>query len=502
MDRADQELLRRNHMPLKKAIAPGVLNVLEDLESCGIITLDMKERTEHESRVPGDQASKLLYLIRTRGKYAFQALYDCTVSAGLFDAADILKPEKAPHGPSYVGRAEPLPSSVPDEFSEDEDLPDCWPPQKLEELDVRVKVKSFQDSKVAERRKKFYEFACSINGQKTHYPVQHKELSQCLIISNEKFDNEDLENRDGTVRDVTALNSLFYGLHFDVTQKKDLKSEDMKKIITDKIVKYDHSKSDSCVVVILSHGADGVVFGTDGRYDENTGKPLNGVEVEWIRQSMCAVPSLLKKPKLIFIQACRGKKKDKGIPANSSQQETGSNQSSTSKEKTGGGTTDSAGQNPSGQSESGDSPNSNGGGCQDSGASSNPREETPDSRDQDIDIRSRKNQICKERQAEDNVDAMGEPVPSASDVFLAWSTTPGYVSYRNTKQGTWFIQALVWVFSRFAYKHNINDLMTKVHNLVSRGEVEKTGYKQTAESTTRLLRTFYFFPKLKKEENL
>ena len=70
-----------------------------------------------------------MYLIRTRGKNAFQALLDACLESNLFEAADILEPEAAPHEPQYTAQPRPeiFSSSVGqnDELSEDEDLPDC-----------------------------------------------------------------------------------------------------------------------------------------------------------------------------------------------------------------------------------------------------------------------------------------------------------------------------------------------------------------------------------------
>ena len=76
--------------------------------------------------------------------------------------------------------------------------------------------------------------------------------------------------------------------------------------IKNKVVDKDHTNFDCFVMVILSHGADGVVFGTDGKFEGET--PRNCLEVEWIRKEVCGIKSLVAKPKLFFLQACRGSK--------------------------------------------------------------------------------------------------------------------------------------------------------------------------------------------------
>ena len=59
---------------------------------------------------------------------------------------------------------------------------------------------------------------------------------------------------------------------------------------------------DAFVCFILSHGEDGVICGVDG----------NTVEVERIVSGFRENPTLVGKPKLFFIQACRGRESDDG----------------------------------------------------------------------------------------------------------------------------------------------------------------------------------------------
>uniref|UniRef100_A0AAV2MLS8 Caspase-3 n=1 Tax=Knipowitschia caucasica TaxID=637954 RepID=A0AAV2MLS8_KNICA len=68
----------------------------------------------------------------------------------------------------------------------------------------------------------------------------------------------------------------------------------------------DHSKHASFVCVILSHGEEGVIFGTDGF------EKLD-VLTRFFKGDKCK--SLVGKPKLFFIQACRGSEFDAGIEA-------------------------------------------------------------------------------------------------------------------------------------------------------------------------------------------
>ena len=48
-------------------------------------------------------------------------------------------------------------------------------------------------------------------------------------------------------------------------------------------------------------------------------------------------------------------------------------------------------------------------------------------------------------------------IPDQSDILVAYSTSPGYVSFRDTLRGSWFVQVLCRVLteeSEERYNHN------------------------------------------------
>ena len=61
-----------------------------------------------------------------------------------------------------------------------------------------------------------------------------------------------------------------------------------------------HLKSDACIVCLLSHGEEGYLFGTDGMKTN-----LDDIFVLFDNKSC---KSLINKPKIFIIQACRGGK--------------------------------------------------------------------------------------------------------------------------------------------------------------------------------------------------
>ena len=128
---------------------------------------------------------------------------------------------------------------------------------------------------------------------------------KCLIINNKNFKVATLSARNGTEYDAKNLEKTFRWLHFEVEVASDCSTNEM----ADKIQKYSkeitHKNYDCFVCCILSHGSSMGIYGTDG------GKPLG---IDQIRQSFRgnSCRSLHGKPKIFFIQACRGEKQDSG----------------------------------------------------------------------------------------------------------------------------------------------------------------------------------------------
>ncbi len=52
--------------------------------------------------------------------------------------------------------------------------------------------------------------------------------------------------------------------------------------------------------------------------------------------------------------------------------------------------------------------------------------------------------------ATDSSVAQSYKIPSRADFLIAYSTVPGYYSWRNTTAGSWFVQALCHVLQRYA----------------------------------------------------
>ena len=120
-----------------------------------------------------------------------------------------------------------------------------------------------------------------------------------VIINNEEFAT--LSSREGTDIDEKNLIQTFRYLGYTVEVHREKTSKQILSIFED-IQKRDHSKHDSFVCCILSHGKGKGIYGCDGVLVETEAisSKLNGK----------ACQTLIGKPKMYFIQACRGKAKD------------------------------------------------------------------------------------------------------------------------------------------------------------------------------------------------
>ncbi|CAG0896995.1 unnamed protein product [Darwinula stevensoni] len=81
-----------------------------------------------------------------------------------------------------------------------------------------------------------------------------------------------------------------------------------------------------------------------------------------------------------------------------------------------------------------------------------------------------------------------------SDIFVANSSIPDFVSYRNVDRGSWFIESICDVFAKNAHNLDLQSMMTLVHERLSKYEGER-GEKQSAEYWVRgNFKKLYFNP--------
>ncbi|KAL0894468.1 hypothetical protein ABMA27_013064 [Loxostege sticticalis] len=136
-----------------------------------------------------------------------------------------------------------------------------------------------------------------------YYDMSGKKIM--LIFSHSDYDKNYLYTKlkiepRNTEEDVKALYDLFDGLGFKVKEYPNLEFDAIKNVARS-ICKEDHNSTSCVAVVILTHGgAGGELYARD--------KPYYLSEIIEIFQH----DNLMNKPKLFFIQACRGNNVDAG----------------------------------------------------------------------------------------------------------------------------------------------------------------------------------------------
>ncbi|XP_071495558.1 caspase-3-like [Diadema antillarum] len=106
----------------------------------------------------------------------------------------------------------------------------------------------------------------------------------------------------------------------------------------------------------------------------------------------------------------------------------------------------------------------------------------------------------------DETDAGQDPrqyytIPVEADYLLAYSSPPGYYSWRSLSEGCWFIQALVKVFEKYGTCMELVQMMTRVNRTVAYSYESSTrdsrlsGLKQMPCFVSTLTKELYFTPK-------
>nr|XP_033799427.1 caspase-7 isoform X1 [Geotrypetes seraphini] len=212
------------------------------------------------------------------------------------------------------------------------------------------------------------------------YKMNYKKLGRCVIINNKNFDAQTgMPTRGGTDKDAGDLFQCFCHLGFKVKVYNDYTCDQMQKLL-EQAAEENHNDCACFACIFLSHGEEGFIYGTDG--------PMCIKKLTTMfRGDRCK--TLVGKPKLFFIQACRGSEFDEGIQADSANHSLETDAS--------------------------------------------PRHK----------------------------------IPIEADFLFAYSTVPGYYSWRNPGNGSWFVQALCQVLSTYGRQLEVLQMLTRVNYLVA-----------------------------------
>ena len=243
-----------------------------------------------------------------------------------------------------------------------------------------------------------------------------------LIINNEKFTSN--PPRKGTTIDERNLMHIFRYLGYKVEVHRDQKSQEMLEIMI-QMGGRSHEMYDSFVCCILSHGTEDHIYGING-------EKLSLHELtEKVNAIHCL--TLRGKPKLFFLQACRGKLKDVAVSV----------------------TTDSAGENV---------------------PAHNPQPVTPSG------VMSRK--ITTDSDNE---------ISTTTDFYFGHATPLDFVAWRDEEHGSWYVSELCRSLCEMYRYASLDNIMNEVRRHVATGERYKyMGWRMSPESTTRLLKAVFF----------
>ena len=216
-----------------------------------------------------------------------------------------------------------------------------------------------------------------------------------LVFHNHTFYN--LRKRQGSEKDIDAIRTFCKETSLMIDVQENVTVEHIraycKKITKDENIFQDY---DALVCFILSHGNSSGVHGVDDDHEP--------ISVEEIVSFFKETDELLGKPKLFFIQACRGQVED------------------------------------------------------DSTAARDPQ-----------------NRLCP---------------PDSSDTLIAHSTIKGELSFRDTRNGSWFIQTLMRYIRKHGQGVHLMDIMTAVNDDIAGSDLE--GYRQMPIQVTTLTKFVYF----------
>nr|ACV31396.1 caspase 9 [Tanichthys albonubes] len=435
MDPKHRGILQRQRYNLVKALNPP--EICDGLLSKGIFTQDVIDGIKSKE-TRREQARQLVTDLETRGSRAFPAFLECLCETGHQDIAELLQSEDGARHPLPIPVQPlqvPLPVQIP-KYTEKPDRPDLTPsvvvlPLKPEHLPLHKSLSPPDMKRENQRERHKRPRRDSIQS----YKMDASPCGTCLIINNVDFEPaSDLKDRKGSNIDCDSMEKRFKALNFEVIVKRNLKYKHIRHEMSS-LAKRDHSEYDCCVVIILSHGTEanhnrfpGAVHGVDG--------PALPVQLitNYLNGKNC--PSLQGKPKLFFIQACGGGEKDIGFEVSPDEVEPSS-----------GGIDDQMDAIP--MSSSSDSLSTS---------------DEPDAR---------------------------ASLPTPSDILVSYSTFPGYVSWRDTQAGSWYVENLDRVLEENVATDDLVTMLMMVNDAVS--QISAKGlYKQMPGSFNFLRKLLYF----------
>lgn len=458
MLKRDRQALRRHSATLCREMVVDEL-LIQSLQADNILTESMAENIMVE-QTSHKRSWRLLQLLPKRGPKAFSSF-----CSALRDTEQQHLCELFTESPEKDGTETHLESTQPEEEPEGQaGRLVMQTPAKKRERHADSSLPLSTQEEIAAKRARTHEsmefsldadspintpvLPCTHDFYLSHYQQSYRMNSPrrgfALIISNVTFDPcaaPDLDPRKGGEVDDEVLRKVFTELDYLVTVHRDLTAQGIRTCIENFCRRPEHQNVDSCVVCLLSHGVEGAIYGTDGQL----------LQLDWVFEAFdnAHCPLLQNKPKMFFIQACRGEEMDCGVEQIDGPARTCS---------------PSCEQRDAGREGQGD---------------------------------------ADSRQRGD----MGRPrikLPQRSDMICGFASLKGQrictAAMRNTKRGSWFIQELNTALRLHARDTHLADILVQVNGRIK----EREGYapgtahhrcKEMSEFTSSLCKDLFLFPK-------
>ncbi|GAA6223451.1 caspase-9 [Lates japonicus] len=428
MEERHKMILQRNRTNLVTDLDPS--DLYDGLLQKGVFTQDMIDEIK-SSGTRRDQARQLVRDLETRGSRAFPLFLECLQETGQQSLAELLQSggPLQPGAPTEVVRpvVQPLPVFPP--LDVDKQRHDNVPVYPIHRPNTTPSPSPEKEN--TRPRPPGRTRRDSIQS----YKMDASPCGHCLIINNVEFEPQsELSNRKGSNIDCDKLERRFKALNFIVEVKTNLKQRQIKHELS-ALSKKDHSQYDCCVVIMLSHGTEvshsrfpGAVYGVDGQY-----VPVQLI-TNYLNGQHC--PSLQGKPKLFFIQACGGGERDTGF------------------------------------------------------------EVSPDEVEPSVGGADDQTDAIPMSSSSDSLSMSDEPdaratLPTPSDILVSYSTFPGYVSWRDTQSGSWYVETMDRILEENAATDDLVTMLMMVNHEVSQNSA-KGLYKQMPGSFNFLRKLLYF----------
>ncbi|KAM8868801.1 caspase-2 isoform 5-T6 [Spinachia spinachia] len=432
LERDKRALVSRSAILLKQLVVDELL--IQSLQADEILTEGMAENIMAK-QTSQQRSWHLLLLLPKRGPKAFSSFCSALKETQQQHLHELLtqsseKDGKEAPGVRFIDSSLPLPT---------QEVVAAKRARTQESMEFSLDADSPINTPVLPCSSDFY-----LSHRHKSYQMNSPPRGFALVISNVTFDPcaaPELDTRKGGEVDDEVLRKVFTELDYIVTVHRDLTAQGMRACIEEFSRRPGHGTMDSCVVCLLSHGVEGAIYGTDGQL----------LQLDWVFESFdnAHCPLLQNKPKMFFIQACRGEEMDCGVEQVDGPVRTCS---------------PSCEQRDAGREGQGD---------------------------------------ASARQRGD----MGRPrikLPQRSDMICGFASLKGQnictAAMRNTKRGSWFVQELDKRLRLHARDTHLADIMVQVNLHIK----EREGYapgtahhrcKEMSEFTSSLCKDLYLFPK-------